>query len=363
MDNFHPDKVIHPGVNLQETLVASALSQIDLAQRTGLTAKTINEIIQGKNPVTPETAIKLAHVFGNSPNFWNNLQRDYEADVVYLESEEKLSDEIPNLGRFSICYSELAKYGYIKKTTQKKERIKNLLNFFGVSSLSIIPNVNAAVFRQSKHTKVNKESLAGWLRCGEVEGQRIETVAFDKDLLQKSIFKLKSLTQEENPQKLKKELEDICSNFGVALVLVPYFRNTYVNGAAWWLNSDKPVIQLSFKGHWIDSFWFTFFHEIGHLLKHAKKEQYIDYKGPDSAGSQKIEEEADKFANDTLIPDEEYHNFIKGRDFSTDAITLFAKRMGVSPAILAGKICHKNKNNPKVWKKFSRLRTRYAFST
>src|SRR3989338_814107 len=116
---YNPNKATHPGITLQETLGSFGMSQVDLALRADLTPKTINEIIQGKNPITAETAIKLSNVFGTSANFWNNLQRNYEADVVRIESEKNLTDESQHLTRFLICYSELVKYKCANKTTDK----------------------------------------------------------------------------------------------------------------------------------------------------------------------------------------------------------------------------------------------------
>ncbi|HBV57785.1 MAG TPA: addiction module antidote protein, HigA family [Candidatus Magasanikbacteria bacterium] len=361
-EHYNPNKIFHPGVTLQETLDSFEMSQIDLALRTGLTPKTINEIIQEKNPITPETAIKFASVFGTSANFWNNLQRNYEADLIRLEENKKLSDETIHLNRFSICYTELIKIGCVKNTRDKKEKVKSLLNFFSVSSLSLVPNIQVAAFRQSKHENVNKESLAAWLRCGELVAQKIETLGFDRALLQSSIPKLRSLTREEDSKKLNIELEKICTGFGVALVVVPYFKNTHVNGAAWWVNQDKPIIQLSFKGHCIDSFWFTFFHEVGHLLKHGKKEQFIDYKKSGNDHGLELENEADKFANDTLIPQGQYDDFIGKKDFRPSSIDRFATEVGVSPSIVAGRICYTYRKSKKIWKILSPLRKRYVIS-
>ncbi len=79
--SFQPDIAIHPGESLAEQLEAVSMSQVDLATRTGLTPKTVSEIVQGKNPVTSETAIKLASVFGTSPEYWNNKQRRFEQSI------------------------------------------------------------------------------------------------------------------------------------------------------------------------------------------------------------------------------------------------------------------------------------------
>ncbi len=357
-NNYNPDIAIHPGKTLQEILDSTGISQVDLASRTGLTPKTINEIVQGKNPITPDTAIKLSAVFGMSVNFWNNLQRNYEETLARLQMEENLQKEIPFLDNFT-CYNELVKWGYILKIKDKKARVNNLLNFFAVSSLELVPEIQAIAFRQTQNRKIHKECLASWIRCGEIEAQKIKTDKFDKVKLTSSLEQLRRLTK-ENPDFFSIEIIKICSSCGVAVAFVPHFKNTFVNGMTRWLNSDKAMIQLSLRGSYDDIFWFTFFHELAHLLKHGKKEQFIEYEKQESENQELInkEKEADEFAGDILIPQNEYKRFIDQQIFSVSAINKFADKLNISPSIVAGRLSHDNNN----WTKWRRLRKKLAFS-
>lgn len=299
-NTYNPDIAIHPGETLQDILSTLNMPQKDLAKRTGLTPKTINEIIQGKNSISPETAIKLAGVFGMSATFWNNLERNYKETVTRLKADAELEKEQSYLQEFK-CYTELAKWNYVSKTINKKEKIINLLNFFGVSSLRLVHKIQPIAFRKTKQQNISSESLAAWLRCGELDAQKINTQAFDKEKLVSSLEQLRRLTtkKEDFPQK---QLVEICATFGVAVTFIPYFKNTHVNGATKWLNSDKAMIQLSLRGKYEDIFWFTFFHELAHLLKHGKKEQFVEFENMNGMELKNKEEEADKFARNTLIP-------------------------------------------------------------
>jgi len=356
MENiYNPNIAIHPGRTLQDTLDSLKMRQVDLAQRTGLTPKTINKIMQGKNPITIDTAIKLSSVFGMSATFWNNLQRNYEETLARIKSEEKLEKEITYFKKFT-CYNELVKWGYVKKARNRKEKIINFLNFFGVSSLGLIPEIYVIAFRTSKVGKISNESLAAWLRCGELDAQKIRTQKFDRDRLIESINALKLLTKEE-PKIFQKKLIEICSSFGIAVVFVPYLKNTYVYGMTRWLNSDKAMIQLSLRGSYDDIFWFTFFHELAHLLKHSKKEQFVEFENKDNRELKEKEDEADEFASNTLIPKSEYLKFISQNDFSKSAIINFADKLDISPSIVAGRLSYDNNN----WTKWSRLRKRLKF--
>jgi len=69
----------HPGEILREEFLAPlAMSQVDLAAHIGVPVQRINEIIRGKRSITPETAWLLSQAFGTTPEFWINLQTNYD---------------------------------------------------------------------------------------------------------------------------------------------------------------------------------------------------------------------------------------------------------------------------------------------
>lgn len=82
---------IHPGeVLLEEFLQPMNISQYRLAKDISVPARRINEIIQGKRAVTADTALRLGHYFGMSPEFWINLQAHYDLEV----EKDKLADTL-----------------------------------------------------------------------------------------------------------------------------------------------------------------------------------------------------------------------------------------------------------------------------
>lgn len=83
---------IHPGeVLLEEFLLPMHLSQNKIATDIGVSPRRINEIVHGKRRITAETALRLAHYFKMSPQFWLGLQMDYDLDV----EEDRLADRLP----------------------------------------------------------------------------------------------------------------------------------------------------------------------------------------------------------------------------------------------------------------------------
>lgn len=80
-----------PGRILQEEFLDGfQLSQAELSERTGIPRSTINEIIKGKRPISAETAFALGTFFGMSPQFWANLQSQYDLRRVELEKAEAI---------------------------------------------------------------------------------------------------------------------------------------------------------------------------------------------------------------------------------------------------------------------------------
>ncbi len=352
MDQFFvPPIAVHPGKTLLETLEALRMTQADLSERTGLTTKTINEIVQGKNPITPETAIKLSAVFGMSSTFWNNLQRVYDVAIARGREAMMMQKETATLKLFS-CFNELVKWNYIEKSKTVIDKVKNLLNFFGVSSLEYIEQTEAVAFRRSKMANISSYCLAAWLRCGEIDAKKVETKPFDQARLEKTLEYLRALTM-KSPEVFGNEIVKTCADCGIAVVFTPHFNQTSVNGATRWLNSDTALIQLSLRYKWSDIFWFTFFHEIGHIFKHGKKDRFVEFGKSDTDK----ELEADMFAKDILIPKGKYEDFYKKGSFTFDSIINFADQIGISPAIVAGRLSHDTGN----WKKFIGLRDKLEF--
>ena len=141
---------------------------------------------------------------------------------------------------------------------------------------------------------------------------------------------------------------------GVVVVAEPEIKGARINGAARWLGPDRALLQLSLRHKWSDIFWFTFFHEAGHLLLHSKKQAFINDVGEHSG----VEQEADAFASQALIP-ERYVAELASLTTQDDVID-FAGRVGVAPGIVVGRLQHDGR-----WpyKQGNALKQRLAFSS
>lgn len=357
MNKFIAPIAIHPGESLLEVLESIDMSQTELADRIGLHKKTINEIIKEKKPISPNTALKLSLVFGTSEKFWNNLQKNYDETVARLELEKELEKGKAIVQKYTV-YPQLVKFGLVKKTTTARSKAENLLQYFSVASfdsLSKMYPIENIAFRKSNKGEISEENLKAWLRFGEIESAKIETKVFSLDKLKLSLPEIKKLNLLE-PKEYSPKLVNILAECGIALVFLPYFKNTYVNGATRWINSNKVTIMVTPKNKMEDILWFTLFHEIGHVLKHSKKENYISFWDNNNLDESYItrEKEADKFASETLISQKNWNQFLNNGLFTYPEIRKIASVLKVKPGIVAGRLSKETGD----WRKYSKLRNR-----
>ena len=148
----------------------------------------------------------------------------------------------------------------------------------------------------------------------------------------------RGLTHEPDPAAFIPELQRLCARIGVAVVFTRELPGTHVSGATRWLNKDTALIQLSLRYKSDDHLWFTFFHEAGHIIKHGKKELFLE--SEEIGGDQ--EKEADIFASNVLIPRKEFRALVRSRRFSRTAIVEFANQLGIAPGIVVGQLQHHN---------------------
>lgn len=96
---------------------------------------------------------------------------------------------------------------------------------------------------------------------------------------------------------------------------------------------------MTIRGSWADIFWFSLFHELGHILLHDKRHTFLE-DGLDDPRWKKQEEEADEFAQKTLIPQAPWRAFVKTRDFSPGSLKSFADQIDIAPGIVVGRLQH-----------------------
>ena len=335
LNQYTPDYAIHPGEILEETLEARGITRTAFAERSGLSLKTVSQIIHGKAPVTPETAIHFERVLGVSANIWNNLNAYYRLHVAKIADRRMLENKKEWAKKFPL--TELAKRGFIRKRQNLAETVEELLDFFAVASVEAWKaqfKRIAVSYRKSPTFTSSKESVSAWLRIGEIEAENIKTSPLDKNTFKNALQEIRFLTRED-PEIFEPRMKEFCRNSGVALLFVPELPKTHLSGATRWLGPDKALIMLSLRYKRDDHFWFTFFHEAGHIILHGKTSVFIDEV---DMGTNKAEEAANRFAANTLIPESKYKTFVTKRQFYKEDIVAFAQSINICPGIVIGRL-------------------------
>jgi HTH-type transcriptional regulator/antitoxin HigA len=343
-DLFQPAVVPHPGEVLTEYLEVNGWSQRDLARRTGLTPKTISELCNGKGPVTPPTSLLLEKALQRPASFWLNLQRQYDEAVARRQQAERAKGWESWVKKFPIA--EMRSSGFLPRDSRATD-VDDLLRFLGVSSpegWAAVWQASGVAFRQGQRSSKSIEAIAVWLRATELSAASIPVAEFSEARLRECLPTLRSYTRMP-ADEIVGPVQELCGRAGVAVVWVPELKKTAISGCARWLNEKRAVVGLSLRYKTDDQMWFTLFHEIGHLLLHRKRDAFIVDTGEVYTKErdvdpemQRYEEEASRFAADTLIPARSLAEFIEKRSFTSDAVHEFADANGVSPGIVVGRL-------------------------
>jgi HTH-type transcriptional regulator/antitoxin HigA len=331
------DLPIPPGEYLAEVIGELGMNQAELAQRMGRPVQAISEIMSGGKAIVPETALQLERVTSVPAHVWTGLESQYRLLLARHQDERHIESQAALVADFP--YKELAKLGWVSETRKVVERVRELCRFFGVDSLEQVQAVDdyAPAFRAGAG-KASGNALAAWLRMAALQAMRIETEPLDRRKLQSAMPELRKLTLAE-PGVFLPKLRELLAGLGVALVIQPHLPKTYVHGATFWLMPDKAVIVMTIRGKWADVFWFSLFHELAHVLKHGKRETFLE-DGKPTRERAELEREADAFAGEALIPAAAYSVFAVAGDFSMAAIGRFAASIQIDPGIVTGRLRH-----------------------
>jgi len=335
--SFEPDYVVAPGRTLRARLKQISVSQSELAARAGLSAKHVNQIMQGVAPITAETALVLERVTGTPAAVWNRLEADYREGLLRARTQKLSATDRAWITKFPV--HDMQRRGLLPVGSENSI-FEGLLSYFGVADRSAWERVwarPATVLKQSKAFRSSPGAVAAWLRLGELRAREADASPYDARKFRRALERIRGLTLTHN---FSEELFALCAEAGVVVVLVKEIGECRVSGAAWWLNAERAVIHLTDRYKREDNFWFAFFHEAAHVLLHSKKQTFVD--DGDQAAELEIEDEANSFAAGTLIPPPAGKMLPLLR--SDRDVELFAAEIGISAGIVVGRL-----HNDGIW--------------
>lgn len=336
---------IPPGYTIKEQLEFKNMSQKEFAARMNMSEKHISKLINGEVLLTTDMAMRLELVLGVSASFWSNLEFIYREKLAKVELENNMNDDLELVSKFP--YDQMAKFGWVPKTNSMVEKVINLRKYFEVIKLELLfeGTLQNVYYRRLANSQSKDCALMAWVQKAKLESRNKDVSHINIKGIINSIPFYRSLTKEE-PEVFCKKLEDNLVSNGVSIVFLPHIGGSFLHGATFY-DGKKIILGLTVRDKNADIFWFSFFHEIAHIVLGHINMTY----------DSNMEEEANKYAEETLIPNDVYQDFIKNNEISIDSINTFSNEIGINSGIVVGRL---QKNGILKYNQMNELKKKYS---
>jgi HTH-type transcriptional regulator/antitoxin HigA len=338
-DQYGDISAFHPGFYIAELIEDMGISQEEFARRMGTSAKTVSKLVNGEVNLSKNLASKLSSMMGTSIDLWLNLQLNYDKKIWEMERIQELHAQ-EAIAR-QIDYSYFVKHRLLPKASSILEKTANLCAYLKISNLNYLTEPQAgANFRMGVPAFELKNIIAAqvWLQTAINVSESLENVAFNATLLRKTLPEIRGLTLSP-PGEFMPKLTELLRSAGVSFVLLPYLKNSAIHGVVKWNGPNQVLLAMNDRRKYLDTFWFSLFHEIQHVMQQKIKKVIFDgdNKGLISV-DRNMEEEADQFARDFLISPMDYAVFCRAGQFSEKDILAFSQDIHIHPGIVVGRL-------------------------
>ncbi|MBQ2621820.1 MAG: helix-turn-helix domain-containing protein [Thermoguttaceae bacterium] len=334
---YEPQFAICPGETVRESIEALGLTQKEFAARLGISEKHLITLINGECALTNEMALKLEHATGTPARIWNSFESGYREQLTKIKMAQEIQEHSDWLK--AMPFKVIADHLKIQ-IKDISEKYFSLLRFFGVAnyeawekSRPVIAYRKGATFKDSSLKQ--QCAIQTWLRLIELQAMKIDVPEYNKSQFKNAVEQIRTLTTLQ-PEEFIPQMESLCNQAGVIFILEKEIPGASVNGALRWIRQNKtPVICLNLRGKYNDIFWFTFFHEAGHLLV-GKKELFIDT--PEQYASEE-EDKANLFATNILFPQQTLKELESLE--TEEQVKEFSDRINLHPGCVAGQMAYR----------------------
>jgi hypothetical protein len=353
-----PDLIIHPGETIADVLVERDITQAELATLVGVTSAYISQIIKGKRDISTRFAVALEYALKIPKSFWINLQANYDAEKLEYEKKHTVTEgEIQIIRQLKDVIKYLRSTGKMQLGGKKEEIVIYARESLQISNLALLKDLIAVgSFRMAADAKIDPFVMGAWLRiCQLQENRRKINTHFEKEKIAELISDIKKIMCGMQGD-FRKPLIELMARHGIDFSLVKNFRGAPVQGYITQKKDGSYQMVLTIRGAFADIFWFSLFHELGHIyLGHVGTNiKFIDYNR-----TSEQEFEANAFASNALISVEEYEKFLGRGDFRLQSIREFAEKQFVMPYIVIGRLQKQGKLH---YSEYSQEKLRYKWT-
>ncbi|MFN4985026.1 MAG: XRE family transcriptional regulator [Ignavibacteria bacterium] len=293
---YHPQSRPHPGETLREKLQELGMGPKEFALRTCKPEKTVIAVLNGESSITPDMAIAFETVTMIPASFWMNHQCAYDEYVARQKQRGTVEASVEWAKQFPL--TEMIKKGWLPATKSMQDKTLALLAFFGIASHTAWSKYYCeqqlkVAFGISINGIQEPHALSAWLRKGEQQAYELKTSEFSASALRNALPEMKRVMLQNSSTSLER-LQEISSKSGLKVIWTPMLRSSGVTGAARWCNGN-PVVQIAKTGKINGDYWYRYFHQVGHILLHGKKNVFLESSQHDQVEPH-MESEADEFA-------------------------------------------------------------------
>lgn len=328
-----------PGDSLVAAMQRRGVAPSALADRLSGGMQQLRNLVSGIEAINEQSAAVIGDVVGGSTCFWLKRQQNYE--IALERAVSAVSPEEAQIWLAVPAPGPSAK-GRLDEAKRRSE-LRRRLAFFAVSTLGAW---HARYGRDREQTRFRKSTTltsddgatSMWLRQAELEATLAETAHWNPGALKERLRDIKGLSRISQPKRFLPQLKRVLAEAGVALVVQRAPKGCKASGASRMITPDRAMILLSFRFRSDEQFWFTLFHEIGHLILHGEQ-SFVD---GDEMPDDKCEREANAFAASMVVPDHAKGDFERLAANYKD-ITRFAVAMEVAPGLVRGQLEHRGR--------------------
>ena len=342
---FQPNWFSKPGDTLSTIMTRHEMTPDALADCMGRDPSVVYGLLSGNVAIDKPIAGLLSKCLGGSPSFWTTRQSQFDRSLDRIATA--LSTDEGRSWLRNLPIKEMKELGWILASDEPREILKSVLAYFDVTDPEewrerYTAFQNQFSFRTSPTFESKLGALAAWLRQAEIFAHRIKCARWELTKLKARLGEMRSLSRATNLEFFVPRLRALCAEVGVAIVFLKAPARCRASGATRFLSPTKAMVVLSFRYLSDDQFWFSFFHEIGHLLLHGPDATFVDGEAADETEK---EVEANRFSAGLLIPPERQDDLLSLPGRMRDVVR-FAVSVGVSPGIVVGQMQHRRLIGP-----------------
>jgi len=341
---FTPDWFSKPGDSLRAMMRRRGVAPQAVAGRLPGGMTTLQSLLDGSLAIGREHARTLASALGGSSSYWLKRQENYDGALeravdraFATEADDWLLIPVPGP----------RPRGRMSDDTRRAE-VRRRLAFFNVGTMAAWETrygrlQSETLFRTTHAFTSDDGAVLMWLRRGELAADLVATKPLRLDNLLDRMEAIRKLSLVRQPERFLPKLKSLCAEVGVAVVAQRAPKGCRASGASRMVASDKAMILLSFRGLSDDRFWFTVFHELGHVVCHGAQ-TFVD--GDIGAEQEdQMEREANTFASRCIIPEESEQDFDR-LYAAKDEVIRFSVKAQVAPGLTVGQMQYRRMIKP-----------------